>query len=169
MDLEGPGSASLQALLRVLKAQGHTLVSPADRLNLHPLAVPLTRVSAPSGSAHAAVTATATASAFRPWRPHAAVVCVAARSRIRAVRTAAHGRCSISLADACFPLNVLFFIRVQRISSRAQLTLILRQTRIYRYMTRMRFCMHNVPAEHTRSKAGTCLLPITFFAYKAHI
>lgn len=104
VDLEGPGSASLQALLRVLQAQGHTLVSPADRLDLHPLAVPLTRVSAPSGPAHAAVTTIATASALFPCRPRVVVLRVGARSRIRTSRTDGYGQYSIlQLIQASLP------------------------------------------------------------------
>ena len=66
MDLEGPQLASLQALLRVLQAQGQTLVSPADRLGLHPLTIPLARAEESAGVPHAAVMTTAAPHAVRP-------------------------------------------------------------------------------------------------------
>lgn len=36
-----PGKPKVDTLLRVLEAQGHTVVSPADRQGLHPLLIPL--------------------------------------------------------------------------------------------------------------------------------
>lgn len=46
--LNGPQLANLEPLLRVLQAQGQTLVAPDDRAQLHPLAVPLACASAPA-------------------------------------------------------------------------------------------------------------------------
>lgn len=54
--IDGSQLANLEALLRVLKAQGQTLVAPGDRAQLHPLAVPLACAPAPvSDTPNAAV------------------------------------------------------------------------------------------------------------------
>eukprot|EP00873_Tetraselmis_striata_P038859 jgi/Tetstr1/459123/TSEL_004571.t1 len=37
-----PAPTRMEALLRVLKAQGHAVVNPSEKANLHPLAIPLT-------------------------------------------------------------------------------------------------------------------------------
>ncbi|KAF8061990.1 hypothetical protein HT031_004250 [Scenedesmus sp. PABB004] len=40
----------LPALLKVLEAQGHSLLSPSDRAGLHPLVIPLSTFDAPGGA-----------------------------------------------------------------------------------------------------------------------
>ncbi len=48
---------NIEPLLRVLQAQGHTLVSPRERRGLHPLLIPLACSEQPdTGTANAALT-----------------------------------------------------------------------------------------------------------------
>ena len=52
-----PPPDNIEPLLRVLQAQGHTLVSPRDRRGLHPLLIPLACTELPeTATANAALT-----------------------------------------------------------------------------------------------------------------